>query len=83
MKSFTICASCRFARPAPNRDLKARECWAVPPSPVVLPHPQGCEVRMVRPLVSQDDTCGFWAPPGDVSPIHSLPQKPEREAGNA
>jgi len=38
---------------------------------------------MVRPLVSQDDTCGFWAPPGDVSPIHSLPQKPEREAGNA
>jgi len=77
------CSNCRFARPDPRKNIQNRECWAMPPTPLALPHPQGIEIRFVRSVVAASDTCGFWASRTKDDSIDRHPMVEERAAGTA
>jgi hypothetical protein len=50
MNTPDVCGNCKFAKVIPQ-DLSKRVCGGAPPTPMVVPSPQGMTMQMTRPVV--------------------------------
>ncbi len=77
------CATCAFSgmtvRPNGQFDPNTRTCKANPPQVVLIPYPQGMQVRSMWPEVGSQDWCHTFkrrANISDVEPVGNLDVRP-------
>lgn len=70
------CGTCAFSgmtiRPNGQFDANSRTCKKDPPQVVIVPHPQGLQVRSMWPEVGTQDWCHSFERRPNVSDLESV-----------